>query len=50
MGCDYYADEDGKFKLEIRDYNDGRVIDVVEFEDLEPNHPIQVECMVGEVR
>jgi glycosyltransferase involved in cell wall biosynthesis len=50
MGCDYCADENGNFKLEIMDYKNSRVIDIIEIRDLEPNHPIQVECIVGEVR
>ncbi len=54
MGCDGYANDDGVFEIEIRDYEsmtqprfDPKIIRV---EGLRPRHKIAIEVVLGDER
>lgn len=56
MGCDAFANENGVFEIEIRDYDnaDGKYPRfqprVVRVEGLPPGHPIGLEVLEGSER
>ncbi len=50
MGCDYYANEDGKFVLKIYDYETGNELDRIEIKHLEPNRKLSCDLIEGEER
>ena len=50
MGCDYFADENGDFEIEFRDYKTGGVIGYFRLTGLTPQHPISKELLKGNVR
>lgn len=50
MGCDYFADDNGKFILVVRDYKTGKDIDFIELHNLEPGQELSVEIEAGTSR
>lgn len=49
MGCDFYADDDGRFELQLTDA-DGKQIGFIVIDDLEPGAQIYRDLLVGRVR
>jgi hypothetical protein len=53
MGCDFFADEDGEFKLELRLHDNithkppSDVLQIVHITGLRPNEPIAMDLIVG---
>ena len=50
MGCDAFADENGEFVLEIRDYDTGRVMDTVVWNFSDGRHGVDIEILKGDWR
>ncbi len=52
MGCDYYADENGRLRIEFRLYlaSGDETIAVVDVEGLDPHEPIAREVTHGDDR
>lgn len=50
MGCDAYAEKDGKFRLVVRSYDTGKELGVIEVEDLDEEERIAIEITEGRAR
>lgn len=50
MGCDWYADKDGKFEIEIRDYEASETLKIVKITGLKPYNKISYDIWKGDVR
>ena len=53
MGCDYFADENGEFELEIWDYenpNCGKVLGRILLTGLPPKHRLGEDILKGDSR
>lgn len=53
MGCDAYANDDGVFEIEVRDYDDimgDFGTRIIRIEGLRPRHKIDIEITEGEPR
>ena len=49
MGCDYYADENGEFELEVIDYKTGMKLGIISIK-LDADHPISLDLIKGKER
>ena len=50
MGCDYYADENGEFEIEFRDYKTSNIIGIIHISNLKPHQAISRDILKGSVR
>ena len=50
MGCDYYADENGEFELEIGNFNTSKVLGTIVLTGLKPAQKLSEDLLKGRAR